>query len=231
MSETPATETGPPFDAAAARRLRQALGMAPGHVAYGVQAGYGLHHVTPDTVTAWERGLAAPSPVELTALAGALWCAPSELLGAPVTLREHRLARGLATEDVAREAGVEHAEYLQAEASGNWRGTERQSAALARVLDLGVREFATATGLDERLTELLRGAVAERWQSYVRPLAKLLPLERDRIADVLGELHGEYQASMVATLSWGGGDEDRGAAGRDFLDGILDHFWDRAGGG
>ncbi|MDG4863789.1 helix-turn-helix transcriptional regulator, partial [Streptomyces sp. T-3] len=54
--------------------------MAPGHVAYGIRASYGLHHITPDHISAWERGSAAPTATELTALAGALWCAPGELL-------------------------------------------------------------------------------------------------------------------------------------------------------
>lgn len=49
--------------------------MAPGHVAYGLRAQYGLL-VTPDVVAAWERGLQSPTARELTALAGVLWCSP-----------------------------------------------------------------------------------------------------------------------------------------------------------
>ncbi|RBL84474.1 XRE family transcriptional regulator, partial [Streptomyces cavourensis] len=41
----------PPFNAPAARRLREALGMAPGHVAYGLAAQYGLR-IPAETVVA-----------------------------------------------------------------------------------------------------------------------------------------------------------------------------------
>jgi hypothetical protein len=30
---------------------------------------------------------------------------------------------------------------------------------------------------------------------------------------------------MVATLSWGGGSGDSSAAGRDYLERIVEHFW------
>ncbi|MCW8221275.1 helix-turn-helix domain-containing protein, partial [Streptomyces griseolus] len=90
----------PPFNAPAARRLREALGMAPGHVAYGLGAQYGLR-ITAETVLAWERGVALPDERELKALAGVLWCAPGELLSEASTLREHRVARGMSPEDLA----------------------------------------------------------------------------------------------------------------------------------
>ncbi|MHC0430016.1 helix-turn-helix domain-containing protein [Streptomyces sp. O3] len=220
-------QPAPPFNALAARRLRQSLGMAPGHVAYGMYASYGLTHITADTIEAWERGQAAPNATELTALAGALWCAPAELMGAATTLREHRLARGLAPEDVAHAVGVGVDAYLRMEKTGKWRGNERQAKALAETLGLSVREFATVTGLDERLTEMLRGTVTTRWQAYTRPIAKLLPLERSRLDAALERLHEDYQALMVGTLSWGGGSASGEAAGREFLERVLDHFWAR----
>ncbi|HET6860142.1 MAG TPA: helix-turn-helix transcriptional regulator [Streptomyces sp.] len=218
----------PPFNAPAARRLREALGMAPGHVAYGLRAQYGLN-VGPELVVAWERGARAPDSREITALAGVLWCSPGELFAAPTTLREHRTSRGLAPQDLARRVGLEPAAYQRMEDEGRWRGNERQSAALAELLALGPREFMTVTGRDEELAEVLRSAVMTRWQAYVRPTVKLLPLPRQRIEDALQQLHADYQSRMVSTLSWGGGgDAADGAAGREFLDGILGHFWQLA---
>lgn len=221
-SQTGAT---PPFDNLAARRLREALGMAPGHVAYSLQASYGLGYVTPDTVAAWERGQARPTAAELTALAGALWCAPGELLGAARTLREHRLTHGYATQDLARAVGLEHAAYLRMEESGDWRGNERQSAALAEVLRLGSRDFTAVTGREEKLADLLRSAVTARWEGYVRPVMKLVPLQRTLVEDALDQLYGEYHARMAATLSWGATEAGEGNSGRAFLEQIVDEFW------
>ncbi|WP_199545858.1 helix-turn-helix transcriptional regulator [Streptomyces sp. N35] len=223
------SQTTPPFNALAARRLREALGMAPGHVAYGIRASYGLPYVTPDTVLAWERGIAAPTSGELTALAGALWCTPGELLGTARTLREHRLARGFATEDVARAVGLDHRSYLQMEEREDWRGNDRQTAALAEVLGLSPRAFATVTGRDARLTELLKSAATARWQPYVKPVGKLVPVPPRHLERALESLHEEYQGRTAATLGWGdSGDTGEGA--REFLSRILDHFWARVRG-
>ncbi|MGW7196350.1 helix-turn-helix domain-containing protein [Streptomyces chryseus] len=214
----------PPFNALAARRLREGLGMAPGHVAYGLRAQYGLN-IGPDLVVAWERGQRAPDMQEITALAGVLWCAVGDLIAAPGTLREHRMARGLGAPDLARMVGVDPASYQRMEDSGRWRGNERQSAALSEVLGLSPREFVTATGRDEDLAEVLCSAVTTRWQAYVRPTAKLVPVPRRQLEDVLQRLHADYQSRMVATLSWGGSDSGDGAKGREFLDEIVGHFW------
>lgn len=215
----------PPFDAPAARRLREALGMAPGHVAYGLRAQYGLQ-VTPDTVAAWERGLLSPTSRELTALAGVLWCSLGDLLISATTLREHRLAQGLAPEDLARRIGMDVSAYLRMEESGRWRGNERQSTALAETLGLTPATFLTATGRDDELADLLRNAVTTRWQAYVRPTAKLLALPRQHLEDVLEQLHSDYQAQMVQTLSWGQTSPAAGDGGRAFLDGIVPRFWE-----
>ncbi|WP_367320719.1 helix-turn-helix domain-containing protein [Streptomyces sp. HUAS ZL42] len=222
-------QPGPPFNAPVARRLRTALNMAPEHVAHGLRASYGLPYVTPDLVLAWERGATTPTSPELTALAGVLWCSPGELIGRPRTLREHRIARGLAPEDVARTVGHELLAYLRMEESGQWRGSERQSAVLAELLSLSLPDFVTVTGRDPHLAELLRGAVTTRWQAYVRPVGRTVPLDRRLLEHVLRELHREYQGQMVATLSWGGGSAagDSSDAGRDLLDRILEHFWIR----
>jgi transcriptional regulator with XRE-family HTH domain len=199
--------------------------MGPEHVAYGMRASFGLGHVTPDLVIAWEGGLTAPSASELTALAGVLWCSPGELVGRPRTLREHRISRGIAPEDVARAVGLEPHAYLSIEESGEWHGTDRQSSALARVLDLALPDFVSVTGRDTRLAALLRSAVTTQWQAYVRPVAKLVSLDGRLLDAVLQGLHQDYQGQMVATLSWGGGSGGSSAAGRDFLDRIVEHFW------
>ncbi|MGW0205954.1 XRE family transcriptional regulator [Streptomyces sp. NPDC003233] len=217
--------SAPPFNAPAARRLRAALGMGPEHVAYGLRASYGLPYVTPDLVIAWERGAAAPSHPELTALAGVLWCSPGELLGRPQTLREHRIARAVAPEDVARAVDMDLRAYLHMEEGGQWRGNERQSAALARVLDLALPDFVAVTGREAKLAELLHSAVTTRWQAYVRPVAKLAPVDRAVLEGVLQELHEDYQGHMAATLSWGGGSTSASESGREFLDRIVANFW------
>ncbi|GAA3491999.1 helix-turn-helix transcriptional regulator [Streptomyces cremeus] len=226
-SDVPPSEA-PPFDSAAARRLREALGMLPGHVAYGLRAQYGMD-VGPDLVTAWERGLRAPDSREVSALAGVLWCDPAELLYAARTLSEHRTVRGVAVPDLARRVGLSVDAYQRMEESGRWRGTERQSAALVAALGLSPAQFVTAAGRDAELAELLRSAVTTRWQAYVKPLAKLLPLDRGTIEAALPRLHADYQSRMVATLGWGGGvgDAGDGMAGREFLEGIVGHFWER----
>ncbi|KUL20906.1 DNA-binding protein [Streptomyces regalis] len=199
--------------------------MGPEHVAYGMRASYGLAYVTDDLVVAWEREIASPSSNELTALAGVLWCSPSELLGKPRTLREHRIARGLAPEDVARTVGHELAAYLRMEENDDWHGTDRQSAALADALGLTLPDFITVTGRDAKLGELLRSAVSTRWQAYVRPVGKMVPLDRRLLENALQELHQDYQGQMTATLSWGGGGSESSAAGREFLDRIVERFW------
>ncbi|WP_234342651.1 XRE family transcriptional regulator [Streptomyces sp. NRRL B-3648] len=217
--------SAPLFNAPAARRLRAALGMGPEHVAYGMRVSYGLPYVTPDLVVAWERGTAAPSHPELTALAGVLWCAPGELFGRPRTLREHRIARAVAPEDVARAVGVDVRSYLRMEESGQWRGNERQSAVLAQVLALALPDFVAVTGRETRLAELLRSAVTTRWQAYVRPVRKLAPVAPEALEGALQELHEDYQGHMAATLSWGGGSRSASESGREFLDRLVEHFW------
>ncbi|MEU5539364.1 helix-turn-helix transcriptional regulator [Streptomyces sp. NPDC020362] len=219
----------PPFNAPAARRLRAALGMGPEHVAYGMRASYGLSYVTPDLVISWERGITAPGSPELTALAGVLWCSPGELISRPRTLREHRVAQGTAPEDIARAVGLDLPGYLRMEESGEWRGNERQSAALAQALRLSLQDFVAVTGREAKLAELLHSAVTTRWQAYVRPVAKIAPLDRGVLEDVLQELHEDYQGHMAATLSWGGGSTSASESGREFIDRIVENFWTAAG--
>nr|WP_030693319.1 helix-turn-helix domain-containing protein [Streptomyces globisporus] len=220
-------QPSPPFDALAARRLREGLGMAPGHVAYGLRAQYGLF-VDPETVAAWERGRAIPNEQELTALAGVLWCSPADLIAAASTLREHRVARGLSAEELARRVGVATHAYQRMEDEGSWRGTERQTVALAEALGLGPRALITATGGDQALAEVLRDAATTRWQAYVKPTVKLVPLPKRIVESALQQLHSDYHTRMTAISSWGApgttGDE-----GRAYLDEITDHFWAAVG--
>ncbi|MFC9826794.1 helix-turn-helix domain-containing protein [Streptomyces albogriseolus] len=215
----------PPFNAPAARRLRAALGLDPDHVAHALRASYDLPYVTPALVAAWERGNASPSHPELAALAGVLWCSPGELIGRPRTLREHRVACGLAPEDVAHTVGHELHAYLRMEETGQWRGTERQTAVLTRMLGLSLADVIAVTGREERLADLLRDAVTTRWQAYVRPVSKIAPLERRLLEEVLHRLHQDYQGHRAATLSWGGGPTDAADPGRAFLTHVVDHFW------
>lgn len=70
-----------------------------------------------------------------------------------------------------------------------------------------------------------------RWQAHVRAMAKLVPLPRPELEQVLERLHSDYQALMVKTLSWGSTeDAGTGDAGRAFLDSIVVRFWELAGG-
>ena len=199
--------------------------MGPEHVAHGMRVSYGLPYVTAGLVVAWERGTAAPGGAELAAFAGVLWCSPGELVSRPRTLREHRVARGIAPADVAHAAGVELRGYLRMEESGQWRGNERQSAALARVLALAPPDFVAVTGREAGLAGLLRGAVTTRWQAQVRPVTRLVPLDQGVVEAVLRELHQDYQGRMAATLGWGGGGSGADESGREFLDRIVDNFW------
>ncbi len=115
--------------------------------------------------------------------------------------------------------------YLRMEDSGQWRGNERQSAALAQVLDLALPDFVAVTGREAKLADLLRSAVTTRWQAYVRPVRKMAPVDTGVLEAVLQELHQDYQGHMAATLSWGGGSTSASASGQEFLDRIVDTFW------
>jgi hypothetical protein len=217
------------FNARAAHDLRQRLGMATGHVAYGMRASYGMSHVSPDHVVAWERGEAIPTANELAALAGALWCSPGELMGQPRTLLEHRLARGVSAGDVARLIGMDLNAYLRMEETGEWTGDKRQSANLGSVLRLPPRDFITVTGHEDELARLLAEAVTTRWQAHIRPIAKLVSMERRDLQDTLRGLQDDYQALLAATLGRASSNST-GDEGRRFMEDIVTRFWDRLDG-
>ncbi|NLU73161.1 helix-turn-helix transcriptional regulator [Streptomyces sp. HNM0575] len=214
------------FNARAARTLRERLGMAPGHVAYGMRASYGMSHVSPDHITAWERGEALPTANEVTALAGALWCGPGELMGRPRTLLEHRLARGVSAEDLARLIGLDIDAYRYMEETGRWTGDKRQSANLGSVLKLPPRDFIAVTGQEDELARLLTEAVSTRWQAHVRAIARLVAIDRRALQEPLRTMQHEYQALMAATLGRASSNSTADD-GRRFLEDIVEHFWAR----
>lgn len=126
---------------------------------------------------------------------------------------------------------MDRAAYERLEAGGKWSGNDRQAAALAALMDLPLPALIRFTGRDGTLADLLTSAATTRWQAYVRPVGKVVPLPKARLQGILQELHSEYQATMTATLNWSGSGsaEESGRAGRAFLDGILAEFWARAG--
>lgn len=215
-----------PFNASAARTLREKLGMNHGHVAYGMRASYGMAHITPDHISAWEGGDALPTAGELSALAGALWCSAEELMGRPRTLLEHRLARGKSAQDVARLIGIDLDAYRRMEENGRWTGDKRQSANLAGVLSLPARDFIAITGFEDELARLLTEAVSTRWQAHVRAIAKLTSLDKRELQGPLRDMQYEYEGLMAATLSRASSTAS-GDEGRRFLDDIVNEFWAR----
>jgi transcriptional regulator with XRE-family HTH domain len=214
------------FNARAARILRERLGMAPGHVAYGMRASYGMGHVSPDHITAWERGDALPTANEVTALAGALWCHPGELMGRPRSLLEHRLARGFSAEDIARLIGMDLDTYRHMEETGRWTGDKRQAANLGSVLKLPPRDFIAVTGQEDELARLLTEAVSTRWQAHVRAIARLVAIDRRELQEPLRGMQDEYQALMAATLGRASSNSTADE-GRRFIEDIVNHFWAR----
>ncbi|MBD3545903.1 MULTISPECIES: helix-turn-helix transcriptional regulator [Streptomyces] len=205
--------------------------MEPGHVAYGMRASFGTTHVSPEHVIAWERGTHVPDLAELTALAAALWCQPGELMGRPSTLLEHRVARGVSAEEVARATGLTVEAYLAMEETGRWTGDKRQSVRLGEVLALPARDFIAVTGLEAELAGLLTEAVSTRWQAHVRAIAKLISMDRRELKAPLSAMQQEYQSLMAATLSRAGGTTASGEDGRRYVEHIVDHFWSRLPGG
>lgn len=203
--------------------------MAHGHVAYGMRASYGMTHISPEHIAAWEREAALPTASELTALAGALWCAPGELMHRPRTLLEHRLARGVAAEDIARATGLTLAAYLRMEEAGRWTGDKRQAAQLGSLLNLPARDFVVVTGLEAELAGLLTEAVSTRWQAHIRDIARLVSLDRRNLKEPLRAMHQEYQTLLTATLSRAGGATASGEGGKRYLEDVVEHFWARLG--
>ncbi|MFJ8473038.1 helix-turn-helix domain-containing protein [Kitasatospora sp. NPDC094011] len=190
----PAVAPAPvPFAPGAARAHRAGLGLTPEQVAEGMAA-HGVR-LLPGHVLAWELGGSRPGEAELVALARALWCPVAELMdGRPASLRDHRLARELAQETVAERVGMAPADYRRAELTGHWDGDPDQTHALAQALGLRLTELVEATGRGEALDRLLRQCVTGRWQSQLRPIARLVPVPEVDLAAVLPVLHQEHHA-------------------------------------
>ncbi|KPC90765.1 helix-turn-helix domain-containing protein [Streptomyces albus] len=220
---------GSSFDGAAARRLRDGLRLTPEDVAYGMRAAYGME-TDARTVAAWEAGAATPDERQLAALAGALWCSVSDLLGRPATLREYRMARGVPRSDVALRIGMDPAAYARIEDTGVWTGNARQAEALAGMLRLPVPALIEFTGRGAELAAVLRKAATTRWQAYVTPVCALVPLPRAAVEEGLRTLHTGYQSTTAASLGWGqpasAGSRD---AGRTYLEEVVEHFWRAVG--
>ncbi|MBY8888443.1 helix-turn-helix transcriptional regulator [Streptomyces sp. PTM05] len=213
----------PPFDPVAARRLREQLGMSHANISHGMWASYGLR-IHPATVLAWERGEGAPDERELTALAGALWCAPADLLGRPTTLREWRWARGVTSPDLAHQLGMRRGDYERMEERGRWSGNVRQSALLGQLLDIPLPDLLAVTGRAEKLADHLRSTAKVRWQAYAGPVCAMVPLPRERVEEALRRINEEYHALMASTLSWSASAPAEDKSGP-YLDGVLDRFW------
>ncbi|MGP3922859.1 helix-turn-helix domain-containing protein [Streptomyces sp. 8N616] len=217
----------PSFNPDAARRARQAIGLGPEEVSRAMRAAYGAA-VAPITVLSWESGDETPTEAELRALAGALWCSIGDLMGTPTTVHQHRLARRVSAWDVAVRLGVAPETYETMERTGRWMLTERQTGLLAEMLELPMSAYLEVCGQTAALDDLLRKAVTTRWQAYIQPVCRLLPLPRARVEGVLHYLHAEYQ-SVVGTLDWGGGTISRepNGEGRAFLGRIVELFCER----
>ncbi len=190
----PPAGCGPPFGIGRTRR------------AYRMRASYGLPYVTPDLVLSLsERGQTPPSGPELTALASVLVFARVNS-----SARQGRCVSTACHAGWPRRTSPVPSALNSSPTSGwrrptEWRGNDRQSVVLADTLELSLRDFITVTGRDDKVAELLRSAVTTRWQAYVRPVGKMIPLDRRLLEDVLQAMHSEYQGQMVATLSWSGG--------------------------
>ncbi|NYV77661.1 XRE family transcriptional regulator, partial [Streptomyces sp. UH6] len=156
------------FDAAAAHRIRTALGLDPGEVAHGMRTAFGLSHVTAELVTAWERDELPPGRDELAGLAGMLWCSPADLAGRPRTLREHRLARGLTPEEVAAAVGLDVLAYLRMEQENVWRGGDRSTQQLRALFRLDQSDLVAVCGRNAKLSLLLRETFTARGAGAAR---------------------------------------------------------------
>jgi transcriptional regulator with XRE-family HTH domain len=223
----PPAPTPVPFSPQAARAHRDGLGLTPEQVVRAMAA-HGVR-LLPSHLTSWESGELHPTEQELIALARALWCPAAELMGAPpASLRDFRVARELTAAQTAARIGMGPRGYATAELTGRWTGDPEQSAALAEVLGLTLRELVVQVcGAGEELDRRLRQCVEGRWQAQLSAVAALVPVPRQSLAAVLAALPGEYRvASHWGAGSWGA--QGPGAAGPAVEEPAvprLDRFW------
>ncbi|BFV56722.1 hypothetical protein KCMC57_up18260 [Kitasatospora sp. CMC57] len=162
-------------------------------------AAHGIR-LLPSHVIGWETGEFRPSEEEFIALARALWCPPAQLMGtAPATLRDFRVARELTQDQAAHRIGVTLRAYEQAELAGKWGGDAGQTHALAHALGIGLRMLVRVTHRQDELDRCLRQCVDGRWQSQVKPVARLVPVPRPVLEETLAEFQGEY----LVPMHWG----------------------------
>ncbi|MFE0461365.1 helix-turn-helix domain-containing protein [Kitasatospora sp. NPDC058965] len=187
-----------PFSPQAARAHRVGLGLTPDQVAAGMAA-HGVR-LLPSHVLGWESGEFRPDETEFIALARALWCPAVQLMdAAPGSLRDFRLARELTADQAAARIGMNPRGYTAAELTGRWTGDEAQTAALAEVLGLRLRDLLRITGGGPELERRLRQCVDGRWQAQLAAVGRLVPVPTATLAAVLAALQGEYQV----TSHWG----------------------------
>ncbi|PYC73037.1 transcriptional regulator [Streptomyces tateyamensis] len=197
-SSRPPAPAPVPFSPQAARAHRVGLGLTPDQVAAGMAA-HGVR-LLPGHVLGWESGEFRPDEAEFIALARALWCPAVQLMGAPpASLRDFRLARELTAAQAAARIGMSPRGYTTAELTGRWTGDEAQSAALAEVLGLRLRDLLVVTGGAAELADRLRQCVAGRWQAQLSAVARLVPVPGATLSAVLAALQSEYQV----TTHWG----------------------------
>ncbi|MFJ9518859.1 XRE family transcriptional regulator [Kitasatospora sp. NPDC101801] len=198
MRRRPPAPTPVPFSPAAARSHRAGLGLTPDQVVEGMAA-HGVR-LLPMHVLGWETGEFRPSEEEFIALARALWCPPAQLMGAaPANLRDFRVARELSQDQAAQRIGVTLRAYEHAELTGKWGGDAGQTYALGHVLGIGLRMLVRVTNRQEDLDRCLRQCVDGRWQSQVKPVARLVPVPRPVLEQTLAEFQGEY----LVPMHWG----------------------------
>ncbi|OIV36192.1 hypothetical protein BIV57_17625 [Mangrovactinospora gilvigrisea] len=222
----------PPFSPTAARALRLQLGMTPEQVAYGMSA-FGVL-LPPAAIAAFESGVTTPDETELFALAGALWCDRSDLLGRVQALRGHREAAGVSLEEAASALGVPLADYRRMEDEDAIRAEPRRVALYAQALRLPVRRAVELSGAEHALKDALTSAVQGWWKGYVKTVTNLVPLPKATVQDALRRLHTTYQGMSVGTTNWStifaGESEDdtppAEAKSRAWLADILEHFWE-----
>ncbi|MER5865472.1 helix-turn-helix transcriptional regulator [Kitasatospora sp. NPDC002040] len=198
MRRRPPTPAPVPFSPTAARAHRAGLGLTPDQVAEGMAA-HGVR-LLPMHVIGWETGEFRPSEEEFIALSRALWCPPAQLMGAaPATLRDFRVARELTQDQAARRIGIALRTYEQAELAGKWVGDAEQTYELAHALGIGLRMLVRVTHRQDELDRCLKQCVEGRWQSQVKPVARLVPVPRQVLEQTLAELQGEY----LVPMHWG----------------------------
>ncbi|MFE3645749.1 transcriptional regulator [Streptomyces sp. NPDC059169] len=188
-------------------------------------------------VEMWEQGRSVPTEAQLVALADALWCDLSVLIGrSPSTLRELRLNRRLSQEQLSSRIGMALNTYAIQEVQQRWEGSKRQTWALVTILQLSACELVVATGRGPELRERLLSAVQVRLQPQVAPLAELTEIPHHRVNQALHRMADELAALSPAQMVGfvqarvDKVKENEMLRARDrYVEGIVDRFWTLVG--